>query len=73
MSYNPTNPVADAIQGVEAMIKRKPVKMETKRTGMLSKRTPSMQNNMDEDKATIAMYVQTIRDVIEENKNNEKT
>jgi hypothetical protein len=55
------------------MIKRKPVKMETKRTGMLSKRTPSMQNNMDEDKATIAMYVQTIRDVIEENKNNEKT
>ena len=49
MTYNPTNPVADAIQGVEAMLKRKPVKMETKRTGMLSKRTPSMQNNMDED------------------------
>jgi hypothetical protein len=73
MTYNPTNPVADAMQGVEAILKRKPVKIETKKTGMLSKKTPSMQNNMDEDKATIAMYVQTVRDVIEENKNNEKT
>jgi len=71
-NYNPSNPAFDACAGTEAIINRMtPIKLEADATkGMLSKRTPSVKDAMQEGSESIAEYVKIVRDIMKENMEN---
>lgn len=68
--YNPTNPAFDVMLSVENIIKNmKPQKMESEATkGMLSRRTPTVKESMQDGRMQIAKYVKILRDMREQNK-----
>ena len=68
--YNPTNPAADAILNLEAVMNRqKPMKMESKATrGLASRMTPTAPEAKDDAMSRVAEYVKLIRELRDKNK-----
>ena len=68
--YNPTNPAFDAMLSVENIIQNmKPQKTESEATkGVLSRRTPTVKESMQDGRMQIAKYVKILRDIREQNK-----
>tara|TARA_R100000234_G_C4912730_1_gene140625 strand:- start:296 stop:517 length:222 start_codon:yes stop_codon:yes gene_type:complete len=68
--YNPTNPAFDALLNIENVLKNmKPKELETESTkGMLSRRTPTVEEAKKDGRMQIAKYVKILRDIRQENK-----
>ena len=68
--YSPTNPAADAILNLEAVMNRlKPMKIESKATkGLVSRMTPTAPEAKDDAMSRVAEYVKLIRELRDKNK-----
>ena len=68
--YSPTNPAADVILNLEAVMNRqKPMKIESKATkGLVSRMTPTAPEAKDDAMSRVAEYVKLIRELRDKNK-----
>ena len=68
--YSPTNPAADAILNLEAVMNRQnPMKIESKATnGLVSRMTPTAPEAKDDAMSRVAEYVKLIRELRDKNK-----